>query len=691
LDIKWKKYSYSMTAKIIAFVVVIICFTSAITVFLNTMVRTHENFGTALEESYYQSEVFMSDSQKIWQCINNLIEYKSEEHILNGGTVTADKISAQESELFDEFKFKSKSYNPNLSTADNYEIFKQVYADKIAGIREDLIKEDLSDYRKTARRLNGYNGVFYYAQKDDTILTNSPNPSKYYFKSLPSYMVFDPYEQTVFPAEIKENKHYHYRVLPMADKLETQDVVYIGFSNDFLKPQIAQWEENKKVVTHSLYLLAAFLLAMAAAFIYLILVVGRKPEDEHGIHLNSLDRIYNDINLGLCFLLIALWSVSMVTLYSTTLPEYTFPVITLLLAIPGLLLVLSLVKHIKNRTFFKHTLIYSLLYKLYEFIKDVYNSGSVAVKVVLIVIGYPLLVGLTIYIFPVTIGLAAWLALKKAKEFIAIKEGVKKVKEGDFNHIIDIPGEGELALLAADINSITDGLNKAVENEIKSERLKSELITNVSHDIRTPLTSIITYVDLLKKEEDPDKIKEYINVIDQKSERLKILTDDLFDFSKASSGNIPVNLEVIDLVSLLTQGLGEFDDKIKEHQLDFKLSYPADKVYVKADGKLLWRAIENLLLNIFKYALEGSRVYIDMIDSDPMVKLIIKNISAYELNISSEELMERFVRGDVARSTQGSGLGLSIAKSLIENQQGNFHIEVDGDLFKAVIEMPGIA
>jgi signal transduction histidine kinase len=147
---------------------------------------------------------------------------------------------------------------------------------------------------------------------------------------------------------------------------------------------------------------------------------------------------------------------------------------------------------------------------------------------------------------------------------------------------------------------------------------------------------------------------------------------------------------MIDLVSLLTQGLGEFDDKIKEHGLDFKLSFPAEKVYVKADGKLLWRAVENLLLNIFKYALEGSRVYIDIINSDPMVRLIIKNISAYELNISSEELMERFIRGDVSRSTQGSGLGLSIAKSLIENQQGVFHIEVDGDLFKAIIEMPGI-
>ncbi|MDD4170567.1 MAG: HAMP domain-containing sensor histidine kinase, partial [Desulfotomaculaceae bacterium] len=287
---------------------------------------------------------------------------------------------------------------------------------------------------------------------------------------------------------------------------------------------------------------------------------------------------------------------------------------------------------------------------------------------------------------PVTIGAAAWLAFKKVQEFNAIKEGVKRVKAGELHYTIDVAGDGEFARLAADINSITDGLNKAVENEIKSERLKSELITNVSHDIRTPLTSIITYVDLLKKETDQGKASEYIDVIDQKAQRLKILTDDLFEATKASSGNIPVNFEKLDLVSLITQGLGEFDGKIQTSGLDFKVSAP-DKVLIKADGKLLWRAVENLLLNIFKYALAGSRVYIDIIDSGPAVTLTLKNISAYELNISAEELMERFTRGEESRTSQGSGLGLSIAKSLVEIQNGSFNVEIDGDLFKAVIRM----
>jgi signal transduction histidine kinase len=312
----------------------------------------------------------------------------------------------------------------------------------------------------------------------------------------------------------------------------------------------------------------------------------------------------------------------------------------------------------------------------------------VAVKTVLIVIGYPVVVALTFFMFPITLGIAAWFAFKRVKSFIAIKEGVERIKDGDIHHSIDVGGKGEFARLAANINSITDGLKKAVDSELKSERLKTELITNVSHDIRTPLTSIITYVDLLKNENDPSKAGEYIEVLDQKSKRLKMLTDDLFEAAKASSGNIPVQLDRIDIVSLITQGLGEVNDKIEDSNLEFRFNHPMDKVYIIADGKLLWRSIENVLSNIFKYALKGSRVYIDIEELGSEILLTFKNISAYELNISADELMERFKRGDDSRASQGSGLGLSIAKSLIDIQKGKFTIQVDGDLFKSMIYMP---
>lgn len=683
---KWKKYSYSLTTKIVVFLIAILCFTGAITIVFNVLESYQGDFGVAFEKDYYLGEDYITDSSQIVQSLTDIAQkYKSEEHILNGGTVTQDDAIAKENQLFEEFRYNSKSYNPNLTTAENYVVFRQVYAEKILELKNQIIQEDLRQYRATLRQLNEYKGIFYYAQNGDFIFTNRPNQSKDYYKSYPSYMLFDSSEQNVFPAEVKENAYYYW-LTPNTDRLGSQDAVYVAFSGQFLNPRIAAWKENKALVTTSLYQIAGLSLVLALALIYLVIVIGRKPEEYQSLHLNTIDRIYNDINLGICIMLIAAWVGAMIQLDHLKIYELVFPV-TMLIAIPGLILVLSLVKHIKNRTFIKHTMLFSLGYKLYEFIKDVYNTGSVAVKVVVLVIGYPVVAGLTFFMFPITLGLAAWLALKRVKEFNAIKEGVKQVKEGDLHYTINVPGEGEFAQLAADINTITDGLNKAVVNEIKSERLKSELITNVSHDIRTPLTSIITYVDLLKNEKDQTRAEEYIDIIDQKSQRLKILTDDLFEATKASSGNIPVNYEKIDLVSLITQGLGEFDDKIQERRLEFKINHPGDKIYIEADGKLLWRAIENLLLNIFKYALEGSRVYIDITDSGPGVTMIIKNISAYELNISSDELMERFKRGDASRSSQGSGLGLSIAKSLIEIQQGSFHIEIDGDLFKAIIQI----
>ena len=276
------------------------------------------------------------------------------------------------------------------------------------------------------------------------------------------------------------------------------------------------------------------------------------------------------------------------------------------------------------------------------------------------------------------------------KDFNKIQVGAELMREGNLQHYIDIDGKGEFSTLASNINGINEGFKQAVHNELKNERMKTELITNVSHDIRTPLTSLITYTDLLKTETDPEKVREYIEILDQKSKRLKVLTDDLFAAAKASSGDIPIDLQKIDVVALVNQGIGEVSELISAQELDFKLNYPEEKMYVTADGKLLWRAIENVLSNIFNYALEGSRVYIDILvnDEQTMTMINFKNISKYELNITEEELMERFKRGDESRTSQGSGLGLSITKSLIENQNGTFEINIDGDLFKSMISLP---
>ncbi|MCB8816121.1 HAMP domain-containing sensor histidine kinase [Desulfosporosinus shakirovi] len=685
MDIKWRRYSHSLVTKAIVFIITVLCFTSAFTIFLNIALVHRADFDFFFENSYYEGNDYRRDSSEIVESLRKVQRYKSEQFILTGGTLTEEEIQNEESNLFREFEYNSRSYNPNLTIEENFKTFKEVYADKILQAKDNLIKNDLNDYHLAMQRLANYQGLLYYANSGGNEFTNSPDKAKNYFKSHPAYMIFDGSEQEIFPREINDSRDYYW-VSASIDQIGLQDIMYIAFTEDYLNSKILEWKENKLLITNGLYQITGFLLGFAATFIYLLLVTGRKPNQDQEVQLNFINRIYNDFNIGMCIVLIALWVGAIDQLENLKSYKLIFP-ITLPIVALVCVLVLSLVKHLKNRTFIKHTLTYSIFHKLFKFINDIYNSGSMAVKVVLIVIGYPVIVAITFFMFPITLGVATWLAFKKVKEFNAIKDGVKRVKDGDIHYTINVAGEGELAKLAADINSITDGLYKAVESETKSERLKAELITNVSHDIRTPLTSIITYVDLLKQEKDQTKVEEYLEIIDQKSQRLKVLTEDLFEAAKASSGTILVNFDKIDLLSLITQGLGELDDKIQESKLEFKLSHSNDKVYIKADGKLLWRAIENLLSNIFKYALEGSRVYIDIIDTGTGVTLIIKNISAYELNISSDELMERFKRGDEARSSQGSGLGLSIAKSLMEVQKGSFNIEIDGDLFKAVIQM----
>ncbi|ERK30966.1 histidine kinase dimerization/phospho-acceptor domain-containing protein [Clostridium intestinale] len=237
-----------------------------------------------------------------------------------------------------------------------------------------------------------------------------------------------------------------------------------------------------------------------------------------------------------------------------------------------------------------------------------------------------------------------------------------------------------------ELQNIQKGFKKAVNEEVKSQRMKAELITNVSHDLKTPLTAIITYVDLLKDDKiSVEKRGEYLDTLDRKSQRLKELIEDLFEVSKATSGNINLNIEDVDIVSLIKQTLLEVEYKITEASLILKTNYPKEKVILPLDSQRMFRVFENLLINITKYSLKGSRVYIDVINNTDNVQVILKNMAANEINFNVNEIMERFVRGDKSRNTEGSGLGLAIAKSFVDIQGGKLDIVVDGDLFKVII------
>ncbi|NFD31865.1 sensor histidine kinase [Clostridium botulinum] len=276
---------------------------------------------------------------------------------------------------------------------------------------------------------------------------------------------------------------------------------------------------------------------------------------------------------------------------------------------------------------------------------------------------------------------------KKADYLNEILKATEEMSYGNLDYVIKENGESALGKIAHNINNMKDGYKKSLEEQVKSERLKTELITNVSHDLKTPLTSIINYIDLLKKEDlSKDEINGYISVLDRKSKRLKSLIEDLFEASKMSSGAVELNIEKINLTALLKQSIAEFEEKITKSSLELKFKYDNNKTYANLDGKKTWRVFENLINNIIKYSQPNTRVYIDLIETNTKIIITMKNISRYEMDFSADEIFERFKRGDKARNTDGSGLGLAIAKSISELQGGSLNIIIDGDLFKVIVE-----
>ncbi|NLC45416.1 MAG: sensor histidine kinase, partial [Clostridiales bacterium] len=307
-------------------------------------------------------------------------------------------------------------------------------------------------------------------------------------------------------------------------------------------------------------------------------------------------------------------------------------------------------------------------------VSDPYNIG---VLIIFWIIGKLIFIPIILYII---------ISLQK------LLVGSQEIANGDLNHHIDTKRLlWDFKRYGENLNNISSGMSNAVEERMKSERLKTELITNVSHDIKTPLTSIINYVDLIKREEIEDvTIKGYVDVLDRQSYRLKKLIDDLADASKASTGNLAVNSARTEVGVLLTQTTGEYEEKMRDNDLELVLNQPEEEIFIMADGRLLWRVFDNLMGNICKYSQAGTRAYLNLEKSNGRAIITFRNISKYALNISSDELMERFVRGDSSRTTEGSGLGLSIAKSLVELQNGELDLIIDGDLFKVILKFTAV-
>ena len=355
----------------------------------------------------------------------------------------------------------------------------------------------------------------------------------------------------------------------------------------------------------------------------------------------------------------------------------------------------------KSGNLLKNSIIRGIVRKGKGFARKAYENrkatGRIAICYVIFIVLTLICLGFCVFPIGPIMLIALWiltliLLLKKGIQHQKVKDGIHEIAGGNLDYQIDVSDlTGGHMDMANDMNNVREGMRNAIQEQMKSERLKTDLITNVSHDIKTPLTSIINYVDILKREDIQDeKIRGYIDILDRKSQRLKHLTEDLVEASKISSGNIQLNIEEINLKQLLKQTNGEFEEKFQNKDLTLVCTLPENQMLIRADGRRMWRVIENLYNNAAKYAMPHTRVYVDGAFKGGKVVVSIKNISEYPLNFSAEELMERFVRGDVSRSTEGSGLGLEIARNLTLMQNGTFDIYLDGDLFKVTITFDAI-
>lgn len=404
------------------------------------------------------------------------------------------------------------------------------------------------------------------------------------------------------------------------------------------------------------------IVGMVGSFVtlsYMANTSGRRSEDDYTIYYRKIDKIYSDIFL-LVFMLFIIGIVKVISGVKNQNFEFaslliTVGTLTYILDLGFIVFYTSIVRRIKGNILFTH----SFIYKIWEILLQFVCGNRFHTQ--------------------------------KTREIMKIQQALELISTGGLDTKLDVSEfHGQEKEVAEAVNHIRDGLMESVNESLKNEKLKADLITNVSHDIKTPLTSIVNYVDLLKRENlGNENARNYIRILDEKSQRLKQLTEDLVETSKITSGNVKLDMQKIDMVELLYQTGGEFNERFEARNLTIVTKIPNKSMYIYADGRQLYRSLENLYTNAAKYALENTRVYVELSNNDNKAVFTIKNVSKNELDIVSDgkvDLTERFVRGEKSRTTEGSGLGLSIAKNLTTLMGGKFEINVDGDLFIATIE-----
>ena len=549
----------------------------------------------------------------------------------------------------------------------------------------------------------------------DNITTMSTDEVTKYFTSLGKYICFNP-DKVQMATNIND-------AISIEDILGNFDYnfaegsrIWIGVDTDYPADDILKLSKETYAGLYNYYFEAIVSFAVSTLLLLAILVIltinaGKvtliHEDDTQEVIVKSarIDRIPIEILAIVTILTLLLLSLgseyALDYLINGKIIKYNSITAITLAGIAGfvicaikIFLYLIYVRKFKCKLMWNTSLCRLVLGKSRQAALDLYDNGSLVVRTWL-----PYLIFLALNLVLVLLGLTGTLIAFIIDMFVGvwlynesrvrskIVDGIDVIAGGDAKHKIDTAGmHGYNLNLAEAVNSIGDGIDKAVSTSMKDERMKADLITNVSHDIKTPLTSIINYVDLLKRANIEDETaRGYIDILEQKSLRLKALTNDLVEISKISSGNITLELVNLNMVEMINQVTGEFDERFKEKSLIPILNLPKEDVVIHADGQALYRILENLYINIYKYALRGTRVYIDLATNENKALLTIRNISAEPVKLDSAMLTERFIRGDISRGTEGSGLGLSIAKSLAEAQNGRLDLSLDGDLFKVVV------
>ncbi len=591
-----------------------------------------------------------------------------------------------ESILVDEYKSSKTAFKYEINNAFHETLWlvqregfgEETPADEAVEIPADEVQEP-----QGAQVINDDKDYIFYITDGVNTFTNKEGYTREDFAR----------HEDTFLAFEKGNVNYGKKVdTSIVSWYSTEDdiTLYLAFTDEFMNSQQKAWEAGRDILVPMAKFFVAFVLLAIILIIYLTLVAGREPHDDE-LHFNWLDKIWTEFMFGALILTIIGWLFGLSTLGRYSFRSFNTPInnitstqsnaiyligaITVVVVSIGGVIYLALIRKIKGKRLIKDCITYKFFYKIFRGITDFLKSffdgrrfekypltKSLHQRQIVFIVASFILVFLTfiflmappLMIFPVVL------------EIVIIYWYVK------YNN--------------KTYEDINKGFNESLEDQMKSERMKINLVTNVSHDLKTPLTSIISYVDLLSKEEDlSETARDYVNILNEKSNRLKNIVADLFDLAKSTSGNMNVEFEELDLKKLIEQTLGDMEDDIEKSGHLIKTSLPENPVMIKSNGKKLYRVFQNIIDNAIKYSLVGTRIFVELKEKDGKAIATVKNTAGYEMDFTSEEILQRFNRGDESRTTDGSGLGLSIAESFTEVAGGNFKVDIDGDMFKVII------